>query len=68
MRTGEYIFLACGCASLGIFITIAVLGVCRLIGFEIDRHWWVVTIPAFLSLFLNVTFIEIYRKLKNKNK
>jgi hypothetical protein len=67
MMVRQYIFLAAGCVSLGIIITFIVLGLCQYLGFRIDQHWWVVAIPVFLSLFLNVTFIEIYRNfLKRK--
>jgi hypothetical protein len=66
MRVREYIFLACGCVSLGIIITFIVLGVCQRLDYDIDRHWWVVAVPVVLSLVLNVTFVEIYRKLRPK--
>jgi hypothetical protein len=64
MRVGEYIFLAGGCVSLGIIITFIVLGVCQYFSIKIDQHWWIVAVPVVLSLILNVTFVEIYRKLR----
>jgi hypothetical protein len=60
----EYIFLACGCVSLGIVITFIVLGACQRLGVKIDEHWWVVAIPVVLSLILNVIFLEVYRKFR----
>jgi hypothetical protein len=66
MMVREYIFLACGCVSLGIIITFLVLGFCQYIGYDIDQHWWVVAVPVVLSVTLNVFFIEIYRKLRKK--
>jgi hypothetical protein len=68
MKVGEYIFLACGCVSLGIIITFVVLEVCQVTGFSIEHHWWVVAIPVVLSLLLNVIFVEVYRKLHAKKR
>lgn len=64
MRVGEYIFLATGCVSLGVVITFAVLTACERLNYPIDEHWWVVAVPVVLSLVLNVTFIELYRKFR----
>jgi ABC-type multidrug transport system permease subunit len=64
MKVGEYIFLAAGCVSLGIIITFIVLGVCQRFGINIEQHWWIVAIPVVLSLVVNVTLVEIYRKLR----
>jgi hypothetical protein len=66
MKVGEYIFLAGGCVSLGIIITFIVLGVCARLGIQIERHWWIVAIPVFLSLVINVILIEVYRKFRGK--
>jgi hypothetical protein len=49
---------------LGVLITIGVLIVCAYLDYDISRHLWVLTIPAGLSLLLNVIFIELYRKFK----
>jgi hypothetical protein len=64
MKVGEYIFLASGCVSLGIIITFIVLWVCQSLGVNIDEHWWVVAIPVVLSLIINITLVEIYRKFR----
>ena len=66
MMVREYIFLAAGCVSLGIIITFIVLGVCQRLGINIDQHWWVVSIPVVLSLIINITLLEIYRKFRGK--
>ncbi len=66
MMVREYIFLACGCVSLGIIITFVVLGLCQYLGVNIDENWWVVAIPVVLSLTINIIFIEIYRKVRKK--
>ena len=62
----EYIFLAAGCVSVGVVVTFVVLGICQRLGINIDENIWVVAIPAVLSLILNVTLLEIYRKHRKK--
>jgi cytochrome c biogenesis protein CcdA len=64
MMVREYIFLAAGCVSLGIIITFIVLGLCQYLGINIDEHWWVVAVPVVLSIVINITLIEIYRKFR----
>lgn len=66
MMVREYIFLAAGCVSVGIVVTFAVLGICQRLGINIDENIWVVAIPAVLSLVLNVTLLEVYRKHKRR--
>ena len=66
MKTGEYIFLAAGCMFLGVLITFAVLAACARFNYPIDEHWWVVAVPVILSLILNITFVELYRKFRSK--
>jgi hypothetical protein len=66
MMVREYIFLACGCVSLGIIITFIVLGLCQRFSIKIDEHWWVVAIPVVLSLIINIIFVEVYRKLRKR--
>jgi hypothetical protein len=62
----DYIFLAVGCASVGIVITYVVLGVCQFLGIDIGENLWVVAIPIFLSLLLNVALLELYRKYRKR--
>ena len=62
----DYIILATGCASVGIVITLAVLGVCQRLGIDIGENLWVVAIPLVLSLILNISLLELYRKYKKK--
>ena len=62
----EYIFLAAGCAAVGVVVTFVVLGVCQRLGIDIDKNVWVLAIPAVSSLFLNITLLELYRKYKRK--
>jgi len=68
MTVREYIFLAVGCVGAGVVITFVVLGVCQRFGINIDEHLWVVAIPAVLTLILNVTLLEIYRKFRKKKQ
>jgi cytochrome c biogenesis protein CcdA len=66
MMVREYIFLAAGCLSLGIVITFVVLGLCQYFGIDIDENWWVVAIPVVLSVIINITLIELYRKIRRR--
>jgi len=61
-----YIFLAVGCGAVGVITTFAVLIVCQYYGIDVTKNLWVLAIPLALSLFLNVSFIELYRKFRNK--
>jgi cytochrome c biogenesis protein CcdA len=62
----EYVFLAAGCISLGIIITFVVLGLCQYLGINIDENWWVVAVPVVLSVIINITLIEVYRKFRRR--
>ena len=59
-----YIYLAVSCGAMGIVITFAVLYICAYFDIDITQNLWVLAIPLTLSLFLNVTLVEIYRWLK----
>lgn len=58
----EYVFLAAGCFLVGVVITFLVLLVSARLGINIDENLWVLAIPAVLSLLLNITLLELYRK------
>ncbi|MCJ7769274.1 MAG: hypothetical protein MUO92_02210 [Dehalococcoidales bacterium] len=62
----ELIYFAVGCAALGIVITFIVVYACQYLGIDIYKNLWVLLVPMFLSIALNVTFIELYRKFKKK--
>lgn len=64
----EYIFLAVGCAVVGLVLTFVVLGITVRLGISIEKNWWVVAIPAVLSVFLNVSLLELYRKYWKRRK
>ncbi len=61
-----YIYLAIGCGILGVVITFFVFLACQYFGIDIYKNLWVLAIPVTLSAFLNVCFIELYRKYKKK--
>ena len=62
----QYIFLASGCVSVGVIVTFVVLGVCKRLGINIDENLWVLAIPMVLSLILNVSLLELYRKYRKR--
>ena len=62
----EYIFLAAGCVSVGVVLTFVVLGVSQRFGINIDENLWVLAVPAGLSLILNITLLELYRKYRGR--
>lgn len=66
MSTWEYIYLAVGSGISGTILTLVVVLVCQYLGFDMLKHLWVVAIPVVLSLVLNVSFIELYRKIKRR--
>lgn len=61
-----YIYLAIGCGLLGVVIAFAVIFACQYYGIDINRNLWVLAIPVTLSLFLNISFVELYRKYRRK--
>jgi len=62
----EYVYLAVGCVVVGVVLTFIVLGMCVRLGISIEENIWVLAIPAVLSLTLNITLLELYRKYKKK--
>ena len=63
---GEYIFLASGCAVVGVVVTFVVLGVSVRLGISIEENLWILAIPAVFSLILNISLLELYRKYRQK--
>ena len=62
----EYVYLAVGCVVVGVVLTFIVLGMCVRLGISIEENPWALAIPAVLSLILNITLLELYRKYKKK--
>jgi len=64
-----YIFLACSCAAVGIVITFIVLLIARRLNIDFTGDdIWVLAIPVFLSVALNIVLIEIFHKFRKKKK
>ena len=64
----EYIFLAAGCISVGIILSLIVLVVSQRLGIDfLGEYLWVLAIPAVLSLTLNIILLELYRKFRKKD-
>ena len=61
-----YIYLAVACGVLGVSITFLVIFVCQYFGIDIYKNLWVLAIPVIASAFLNVLFIEFYRKYRKR--
>ena len=64
----DYIFLAGGCVVVGVVLTFVVLGVSQGLGINIDTNIWVLAIPSLLSLILNVSLLEFYRKYRKEKQ
>ena len=64
----DYIDLAVSCVAVGVVLTFVVLGVCQRLGININENFWVVAIPAVLSLILNVSLLELYRKYRRRKQ
>ena len=63
----EYVFLAGSCVAVGVVLTFIVIGVCLRLRIDIEENFWVLAIPAVLSIILNISLLELYRKYR-KNK
>ena len=62
----ELIYFAVGCAALGILIAFILVFACQYFGIDIYKNLWLLLIPLLLSIALNITFIELYRKYRRK--
>lgn len=60
----SYLYLAIGCGVVGVIITFFLILFCAYFGIDIYKNLWLLAIPVTVSVFLNVLFIEIYRKCK----
>jgi len=65
---GEYIFLATGCVAVGIVLTFVVLGASVRLDISIEENLWLLAIPAVLSLILNISLLELYRKYRERKE
>jgi uncharacterized membrane protein YbhN (UPF0104 family) len=67
MSPWDHIHLAVGTGILGIAITFIIILICQYLNINMFEHLWVISIPIVLSLFLNVSVIELYHKIKKKH-
>lgn len=61
-----YIYLAASCFAVGVCILFLTLLVCERLGVDLFTHLWVLAIPVFLTLLINVSIIELYHKITGK--
>jgi hypothetical protein len=61
-----YLSLATGCILIGIGLVIVTLLVCNHFGIDITRSFWILAIPVFGTLILNVLLIEIVQRIRKK--
>ena len=64
MKIRVYIVMAAGTIALGILLTFIVLVACQRLGIDIRQNWWVLAIPAVLSLVINIALVELYNRLR----
>jgi hypothetical protein len=62
----DLIYLAIGCGALGTLLAFALVFTCQYFGIDLYKNLWLLLIPLVLSIALNITFIELYRKYKKK--
>ncbi len=61
-----YVYLAVACAGLGMGITVLLILFCEFYGIDLLQNLWLLAVPATVSLFVNVLFVELYRRLRNR--
>ena len=61
-----YIYLAAGSASLGALITFVMVVLVQHFKMDLWENLWLLAIPLVLSVTLNVLFIELFHKYRNK--
>jgi len=61
-----YIYLAASCFAVGIGLVLLTLMVCKSLNVNIFTNLWVLLIPVVLTLIINVSLIELYRKITKK--
>jgi hypothetical protein len=66
MSIWEYVYLAVGTGIVGAIATLILVLVCGHLGVNVIDNVWLLGIPLALSLFLNVSAIELYRRLRGR--
>jgi len=61
-----YIYLAASCFAVGIGLVLLTLTVCKSLNVNVFNNLWVLLLPVALTLIINVSLIELYRKITKK--
>ena len=61
-----YIYLAVGSGIFGVIILIGLLFACQYLGVDLSQNWWLLAIPPFSAVALNVCLIELWGKYRKK--
>ena len=59
-----YIYLAVACTGVGTGLTVLLILFCEYYSIDLSQNLWLLAIPSSVSLFVNVLFVELYRKLR----
>jgi hypothetical protein len=66
VTTWEYVYLAAGTFVGGTMATFALVPACNYLNVNMADHVWLLAIPVVLSLVVNVSAIELYRRRNPK--
>ena len=62
----ELIYLATASSIVGGIITFVLLLICWVLNIDLTANLWLLAIPAFLAVTLNIVLIELYNRHKQK--
>jgi hypothetical protein len=60
------IYLAVGCGTVGIILTLVLVFLCQYLGIDILENLWLLMLPVTIAVILNISIIELYRKYRKK--
>lgn len=63
----EYIFLAVASGMMGGIIIFFGILAALYFGINLLNNLWIIGLPVIVSILMNIFFIELYRKYKEKN-
>lgn len=61
-----YLFLALGSIGLGIVLSFVLVFTCQYLGVDIFKNLWLLALPLFIAVIMNIIVIEIYNRYKRK--
>jgi len=64
----ELIGFAVGCAALGVLFAFILVLALQYFGIDVYQHLWLLLIPLFLAISLNILAIELYSRYKSKKR